>query len=268
MNDIRISLGLDMVKEDIKVVKNKLREQYFRKEILNVGDIVESEGTQYEIVKRGANHLLLKEESGELVSKWIQDVTVVKEAIIQPTGTDALDVVSDTPAVNPISKYNIAKDRLRYKDFKKLNAMNLGKVTEHEEGQVTLDIKQPNLAAGRTLGGNDSSHRRRKIGYHLGEASALEKFRADAAERQKKHDEIEAKRKAAAEKGEEGMSSAIDRLEKHLNKEETELAKSKKKVKKETKDDFKPTAINVKLANDDQQVGVNNAHGFDAFFNQ
>ena len=268
MNDIRISLGLDMVKEDIKVVKNKLREQYFRKEILNVGDIVESEGTQYEIVKRGANHLLLKEESGELVSKWIQDVTVVKEAIIQPTGTDALDVVSDTPAVNPISKYNIAKDRLRYKDFKKLNAMNLGKVTEDEEGQVTLDIKQPNLAAGRTLGGNDNNHLRRKIGYHLGEASSLEKFRADAAERQKKHDEIEAKRKAAAEKGEEGMSSAIDRLEKHLNKEETELAKSKKKVKKETKDDFKPTAINVKLANDDQQVGVNNAHGFDAFFNQ
>jgi hypothetical protein len=362
MNDIRIGLGLDMVKEDIKVVKNKLREQYFRKEIFNVGDIVESEGTQYEIVKRGANHLLLQEESGELVSKWIQDVTVVKEGILQPTGSDALDVVSDTPAVNPVSKYNIAKDRLRYKDFKKLNAMNLG------------------------------------------EASALEKFRADAAERQKKHDEIEARRKAAAEKGEENMSSAIDRLHKQVTnesrndadkhwdiaqthkekavaskndeeayhsymsahhdsmstyhgelgqhseaerhsekaekhhekslqssekglaeahklgdkviihkgpkdvlgkvghvgeirkrwagdtktytidheggsiqlkpthfktfKEEKELEEAKKKVKKETKDDFKPTAINVKLANDDQQVGVNNAHGFDAFFNQ
>ena len=53
--------------------------------------------------------------------------------------------------------------------------------------------------------------------------SALEKFRAAAAQREKKHDEIEAKRKEAAAQGKENMSAAIDRLEKHLNKESKEI---------------------------------------------
>ena len=53
--------------------------------------------------------------------------------------------------------------------------------------------------------------------------SALDKFRAAAAERQKKHDEIEKQRQANAQQGKENMSGAIDRLEKHLNKESKEL---------------------------------------------
>ena len=52
--------------------------------------------------------------------------------------------------------------------------------------------------------------------------TALEKFRQAAAEREKKHNEIEAKRKEAAAQGKENMSSAIDRLEKQVNKEEVE----------------------------------------------
>ncbi len=48
------------------------------------------------------------------------------------------------------------------------------------------------------------------------EASALEKFRKAAAEREKKHDDIEAKRQANAKQGKEDMKGAIDRLEKHL----------------------------------------------------
>jgi hypothetical protein len=47
--------------------------------------------------------------------------------------------------------------------------------------------------------------------------TALEKFRAAAAEREKKHDEIQKKQS----KDGSGMTSAIDRLAKHLNKEET-----------------------------------------------
>ena len=53
--------------------------------------------------------------------------------------------------------------------------------------------------------------------------SALDKFRAAAAEREKKHNEIEAKRKEAAAQGKENMSGAIDRLDKHLNKESHEI---------------------------------------------
>lgn len=79
MNDVRQGMGLDVVKEQINLVKDELREQYFRGEIFNIGDIVESAGVSYEIVKRGSNHLLLKEESGKLSSKWIQDVTPAQE---------------------------------------------------------------------------------------------------------------------------------------------------------------------------------------------
>jgi hypothetical protein len=48
--------------------------------------------------------------------------------------------------------------------------------------------------------------------------TALDKFRKAAAEREKKHAEIEKKQS----KDGSGMTASIDRLEKHLNKEETE----------------------------------------------
>jgi len=81
MNDVRQGMGLEAVKEQLNLVKDDLREQYFRGEIFNIGDIVESAGISYEIVKRGSNHLLLKEESGKLVSKWIQDISLKQEEL-------------------------------------------------------------------------------------------------------------------------------------------------------------------------------------------
>lgn len=106
MNEMRVASGLEPIKEQINLVKDKLREKYFRGEVFNEGEIVESAGKQYTIVKRGSNHLLLKEETGELVSKWIHDVTPVKqkmktEAVIQPNGTDKIETnapESDTGA--------------------------------------------------------------------------------------------------------------------------------------------------------------------------
>ena len=74
MNDIRIGSGMEPIKEQINLVKDELREQYFRGEIFNVGDLVENNGIEYEIVKRGSNHLLLKDSQDKLVSKWIQEV--------------------------------------------------------------------------------------------------------------------------------------------------------------------------------------------------
>jgi hypothetical protein len=81
MNDIRIGSGLESIKEEIKLVKDELREQYFRGEIFNVGEQVEADGEEYEIVKRGSNHLLLKESTGKLVSKWIQNVKLVEKKV-------------------------------------------------------------------------------------------------------------------------------------------------------------------------------------------
>ncbi len=100
MNEMRIGLGLEPVKEQINLVKDKLREKYFRGEVFNIGELVESDGQQYEIIKRGSNHLLLKDQNGELVSKWISDVKEVKEGVIQPNGTDKIDTNSPQAAGN------------------------------------------------------------------------------------------------------------------------------------------------------------------------
>ena len=88
MNDIREGMGLEPIKEQIILVKDELREKYFRGEIFNEGDIVESSGEKYTIVKRGSNHLLLKEQSGALVSKWIQDVQPTEEKDMNEALTD------------------------------------------------------------------------------------------------------------------------------------------------------------------------------------
>ena len=79
MNDVRQGMGLDPIKEQLNLVKDTLREDYFNGKIFNIGDIVESNEEHYEIVKRGSNHLLLKNSSGELISKWIHDVKLVQE---------------------------------------------------------------------------------------------------------------------------------------------------------------------------------------------
>ena len=148
MNDVRMGLGLEPVKEQLLLVKDKLREQYFRGEIFNEGDIVESNGELYKIVKRGSNHLLLKEQSGNLVSKWIQDVKPteekeMKEAVIQPNGTDKIEPsTSDTGAKQDITKptgktkgfltfynYNMKESHLTDEDdTEKLNTYNPSEV--------------------------------------------------------------------------------------------------------------------------------------------
>jgi hypothetical protein len=50
-----------------------------------------------------------------------------------------------------------------------------------------------------------------------GEATALEKFRKAADEREKKHDAAEKEMKDRHARGEEDMKGSIDRLEKHMN---------------------------------------------------
>lgn len=100
MNEMRTGMGLEPLKEQLVLVKDKLREQYFRGEIFNVGELVESNGQQFEIVKRGSNHLLLKDQTGELVSKWITDVKQIQEGAIQPNGTDKVETNSPEAAGN------------------------------------------------------------------------------------------------------------------------------------------------------------------------
>ena len=268
MNDIRDGMGLEPIKEQIVLVKDELREKFFRGEIFNEGDIVESAGERFTIVKRGSNHLLLKEASGNLVSKWIQDVqpteekedmnealtdktlrptdkikvariiatmlgvdnaetssnpenlinqalrkvrtkalnpealhildkmlnlateqgiqydatlkpSKLKEGVTQIGGTDKIETTTDSVVVNKNSKYNIAKDILRFNDFKKLQKMQEREESENNDKKDNesdhdyehqVKITDP-TEVGHTLvgAGKQDNLRRRKIKYHLGE---------------------------------------------------------------------------------------------------
>ena len=280
MNDVRMGMGLESIKEQINLVKNDLREQYFHGEIFNIGDIVEANGQSYEIVKRGSNHLLLKEESGKLISKWIQDVSMAKELhlkesmlpeeltdkTLKPTdkikvariiatmlGTDnaetsanpemlvntalrkirskalnpeALKILdkmlalatevgiqydatlkpsklkegvhesshADSPVVNKNSKFNIAKDRLRYSDFVKLKKMN----TSEGVAEETLDEISQKLA------GN----------YY---AAATKKHVDKVGMKRNMYDRIE---KDMGKQRKAGVDRALDRLTKESTDEE------------------------------------------------
>ena len=78
MNDVRQGMGLQAVREQIELPKDDIREMYFQEKIFNVGNLVESNEEIYEIVKRGSNHLLLRNNEGNLESKWIHDVKELK----------------------------------------------------------------------------------------------------------------------------------------------------------------------------------------------
>jgi len=78
MNEIRQDLGLDGIKEHVTLQRDELREKYFAGEIFNVGDIVESNGISYKIVKRGSNHLLVEDKAGNLICKWPKDLAITE----------------------------------------------------------------------------------------------------------------------------------------------------------------------------------------------
>ena len=201
MNDVRHGLGLEPVKEQLVLVKDKLREQYFRGEIFNEGDIVESNGEQFTIVKRGSNHLLLKEESGKLVSKWIQDVKpmedkAMNEGVIQPNGTDKLEPsTSDTGAKaesKPTGKvkgfitfYNFdAKDKLKESNLSGAEEIRIAtsksdkdddSESDEDDNNQKLHTYDPAEVGHTLVPGSEQkgSHhlRRMKTKYHIGESA-------------------------------------------------------------------------------------------------
>jgi hypothetical protein len=200
MNEMRTGLGLEPIKEQIVLVKDKLREKYFRGEIFNEGDIVESNGEKFTIVKRGSNHLLLKESTGKLISKWIQDVkpteekemneSKLTEAPIQPNGTDKIDTKTSEPTsdVGKFPQKTVKKGMITFYNYTKAQKI---KEEKHKGKESQADHKKDNESdidadydsheadkreVGHTLvspGGQDNL-RRRKVKYHLGEQSGFE----------------------------------------------------------------------------------------------
>ena len=182
MNDVRMGLGLEPVKEQLLLVKDKLREQYFRGEIFNEGDIVESNGELYKIVKRGSNHLLLKEQSGNLVSKWIQDVKPteekeMKEAVIQPNGTDKIEPsTSDTGA-----KQDITKPTGKTKGFLTFYNYNMkeSNLTDEDDTEK-LNKYNPSEVGHTVVPGNSHHLRHMKVKYQTEDVDQVAKERMKA----------------------------------------------------------------------------------------
>ena len=81
MNEIRQGMGLDPIKEELKLNTDKLREQYFQGKIFNVGDIVESNDEQFEILDRGSNYVVVVDQVGETHRKFIQDLNIVEQSV-------------------------------------------------------------------------------------------------------------------------------------------------------------------------------------------
>ena len=77
MNELRQAMGLDAIKEEVKFSIDTLRDKYFKGEIYHIGDIVESNGAQYEIIDRGSNYVTVVNDEGKLSRKWIQDIKVI-----------------------------------------------------------------------------------------------------------------------------------------------------------------------------------------------
>jgi len=81
MNDVRLGMGLDVIKENIKIKKDDLRERYINKEIFNIGDIVESNEQRFEIIDRGTNYLTVVDSNGQTSKKWLKDVVMAEQQI-------------------------------------------------------------------------------------------------------------------------------------------------------------------------------------------
>lgn len=145
MNDVRVGLDLEPIKEQINLVKDELREQYFRGEIFNMGDIVESDNEVYRIIKRGSNHLLLQNEAGLKISKWIQDVQLTEREFMldekqleEATGSTATSVVNkeaekakaDTAKAQQALKFSAEKEALAKKQEREATALSNLKTEE------------------------------------------------------------------------------------------------------------------------------------------
>src|SRR6056300_1497244 len=96
MNEIRQEMGLDAIKEEVKFSIDQLRDKYFKGEIFHIGDIVESNGEQFEIVDRGSNYVTVVKE-GKLSRKWIKDIKVIGSLVQEDVQYDKISFKGFVP---------------------------------------------------------------------------------------------------------------------------------------------------------------------------
>jgi hypothetical protein len=180
LNDVRSGLGLESIKEHINFVKDDLREQYFRGELFNEGDIVESNEVVYKIIKRGSNHLLLQNEDGSKVSKWIQDVHTTERKFMLKQLQESVSVNPQTTDTN--------------KDLEKANQQSevARQMAKNAEEKAKLVVKQKrdmdNLKASMK---NEETKTATKVLMSLADFRKTNKVKGDNPEEVKISDKLE-----------------------------------------------------------------------------
>jgi hypothetical protein len=107
MNDVRIGLNLEPIKEQVKFDIENIRESYYQGEIFLEGQQVESSNIVYTIIKRGSNHLLLEDSDGNKVSKWINDVKYLSNETQEEAELMMEDLTNKT--IKPNDKLKVAR---------------------------------------------------------------------------------------------------------------------------------------------------------------
>ena len=84
MNEIRIGMGMEIVKEQVKFETNDIREKYYSGQIFNIGEKVTDGQSIFEIIDRGSNYITVVNESGATSKKWLDAVQPIVVEDIKP----------------------------------------------------------------------------------------------------------------------------------------------------------------------------------------
>jgi|GEM_PF-5466356 len=150
MNEIRQSLGLEVIREEMKIERDSLRERYLNEEIFKIDSIVECSGERYSVVARGSNYLTVVDKVGAVSKKWLHECKEVKtrstkifqkakENMYYKTPaahSDHNGQLNEEPIVDTNRTDNIARSILRYKDFKRLMDASNGVYEEPSEQRL------------------------------------------------------------------------------------------------------------------------------------
>ena len=84
MNEIRIGMVMEIVKEQVKFETNDIREKYYSGQIFNIGEKVTDGQSIFEIIDRGSNYITVVNESGATSKKWLDAVQPIVVEDIKP----------------------------------------------------------------------------------------------------------------------------------------------------------------------------------------
>lgn len=76
MNDIRLSCGKNELRMEVNAPVNNIREQYIAGQIFKLNDVVCVEGQNLTIVHRGTNYVVLSDDQGHTISKFLSDLNI------------------------------------------------------------------------------------------------------------------------------------------------------------------------------------------------